>query len=579
MKKILLSCLTALLLGSSAQANIVYVNISATGSNDGSSWTDAYTNLQEAILSSQPNDELWVAQGTYVPDRDNTGNLNPSDDSNRAFYLSQDLQLYGGFIGIETQLSQRDVEVNETILSGYQGAPLGTPIYSYRVVDQVISLGSGFLLDGFTIQDANNTIGGTGVGGGLSVYDCIGGKIQNCTFTDNIANTAGALRAVGSEIYVWNCKFQNNTSNDIAGAIYANGSYLDIRNCIFQNNEAHYGAGIAYQGTPNVSSVIGKHILSNCLFYENTSTVYGGSAVFAYNTTPVYVYNCTFNQNIEPGGGNAGQGVIRSNGVAIEIRNSIVWEDNGLIESNSTPLFTVSDCIIKDGTTVVFANSTNVSDIDPIFNDSLLYDFTLNSNSPGINTGDTTGCSQYLPMQDIAGNNRYTNAIDLGCYEYFCAVTIDTAISYSEQGGLQYLDVPSSPTATYEWVDCNNNYATIVPSASGTNQWNVNQIGNYACIIVDGCAADTSACYNVDYILGISEQASPSLEVFPNPVQNILHIADQPGKVSIYTLSGSIVSRTENNTKTIDVSALEAGVYIISLQTDQGLLTSRFIKQ
>jgi len=49
----------------------LYVNAAATGLNNGSSWKDAYQNLQAAIaLANQCTDieEIWVAAGTYRPD-------------------------------------------------------------------------------------------------------------------------------------------------------------------------------------------------------------------------------------------------------------------------------------------------------------------------------------------------------------------------------------------------------------------------------------------------------------------------------------------------------------------------------
>lgn len=52
-----------------------YVKIDATGLHDGSSWQDAFTDLQDAIAVTFPGDEIWVAQGTYYP----SARSNPSD--------------------------------------------------------------------------------------------------------------------------------------------------------------------------------------------------------------------------------------------------------------------------------------------------------------------------------------------------------------------------------------------------------------------------------------------------------------------------------------------------------------------
>ncbi|MEM1216744.1 MAG: hypothetical protein AAGJ82_13705, partial [Bacteroidota bacterium] len=97
-----------LLLSSFSLSAQVYVNQTATGSNDGTSWTDAYTDLSAALSATSTGDEVWVAAGTYLP----------GDNRNDFFRFPHDLQVYGGFNGTESALEDRDVNANTTILSG-----------------------------------------------------------------------------------------------------------------------------------------------------------------------------------------------------------------------------------------------------------------------------------------------------------------------------------------------------------------------------------------------------------------------------------------------------------------------------
>ena len=65
---------------------LYYVDASATGANDGSSWQNAFTELHEAMAVAGPNDTVWVARGTYKPTSDR--------DRTRSFLL--DCSVYGG---------------------------------------------------------------------------------------------------------------------------------------------------------------------------------------------------------------------------------------------------------------------------------------------------------------------------------------------------------------------------------------------------------------------------------------------------------------------------------------------------
>ena len=58
------------LIPSNSFTQTIYVDVDASGSNDGSSWTNAYIYLQDALDVAVSGNDIWVAKGTYYPDED-----------------------------------------------------------------------------------------------------------------------------------------------------------------------------------------------------------------------------------------------------------------------------------------------------------------------------------------------------------------------------------------------------------------------------------------------------------------------------------------------------------------------------
>ncbi|MCJ8279927.1 MAG: DUF1565 domain-containing protein [Rivularia sp. ALOHA_DT_140] len=120
----------------------IFVNLNASGSNDGSSWTNAYKDLQSAINAASSGQEIWVAAGTYKPGTERTD----------SFQLKDGVSVCGGFTGTENSLDERDIENNVTILSGSIGDENNKQDNSYTVVKFTNENGTA-ILDGLTIQD------------------------------------------------------------------------------------------------------------------------------------------------------------------------------------------------------------------------------------------------------------------------------------------------------------------------------------------------------------------------------------------------------------------------------------------
>src|SRR5262245_7646513 len=104
---------TLLLPAARSAAVIRFVDPSSPGLiHNGTSWSQAYLSLQTALGAAVSGDEIWVANGTYLP--------TATTDRTISFVVPNGVKLFGGFAGAgvnESSLAQRDIVANKTILS------------------------------------------------------------------------------------------------------------------------------------------------------------------------------------------------------------------------------------------------------------------------------------------------------------------------------------------------------------------------------------------------------------------------------------------------------------------------------
>ena len=133
-----------------AAQTIIYVDDGATGANDGTSWSDAYTDLQDGLSATiGASEQIWVAEGVYKP-------TDPNGNRNTSFDMRNNVDIYGGFDGTESTLVARAGLFGTTVLSGDRGGA-----DSYHVVT-ASGTDASAVLDGFRI------IGGVADGSGPS---------------------------------------------------------------------------------------------------------------------------------------------------------------------------------------------------------------------------------------------------------------------------------------------------------------------------------------------------------------------------------------------------------------------------
>src|SRR5574341_640810 len=382
----------------------LYVDADSTGNNDGSSWADAFTSLQDALAVAAPGYEIWVAEGVYYPD-EGAGQTN--GDRAATFQLRDGVAIYGGFAGTETLLSQRDPAAHVTILSGDIGQDdlnadgnfiaedtgdlVGSN--SYHVVTGS-GTDSSALLDGFTITAGQaNATAPNDSGGGMYNYSS-SPTLTDVTFSGNSVSNGGGMYNV------------NNSSPTLTGVTFSG------------NSATVYGGGMYNSG--------GSPTLTNVILWGNTAGS-SGPQIFNSSSTPVISHSL-----IEGSGGSASWDVSLGT--------------NGGYNLDADPQFVDAD---------------GADNVPGTLDDNL----RLQGCSPAIDAGDTAALppdtldldgdgntAEPIPY-DLDGNPRLDGLVDMGAYERvgggYCLPAAPTNLEVTPLGQWQ-IDLTWTDNATNE---------------------------------------------------------------------------------------------------------------------------------
>ena len=192
-------------------------------------------------------------------------------------------------------------------------------------------------------------------------------------------------------------------TNIDGAAIYAFSSNISIKNSVFKNNTAaNRGAAIF--------SANGEITVTNCLMYNNEAN----SIIEIFTESTANIINCTLSDNT------VDVTTLSANGTTT-ITNTIFNDTSNDI--NNTSNITISYSALNDNVlpVAVMNAGNNLLNIDPLFTNSIVNDYTLQTNSPLIDVGENS--ANTLPfdlagnLRKIDGNEDTTTTIDIGAYE------------------------------------------------------------------------------------------------------------------------------------------------------------------
>ena len=339
--------LLLLFLASPAAAQRLYVDADATGTGDGSSWENAFTDLQSALQQTELGlaDEVWVASGIY----------SPGDNLTDTFTIVDGVTVVGGFSGGEADISERKANyhaIAPTILDGDYDDDSATSYGDATANYSVVTFTGSGILDGFTITGGNESrapsaVNANGVGGGIKIdggtNSGVSATIINAVLRDNSSAAAGA---------------------SIAGV---NAGYMLINSLITESGDA-----------PAPQNVV--------------AAASGRTGLLAADTSyPIFFYNVTI-------AGNGGQAFFDAEAqatVELTMANSIMYNNGLSLPANSSTFqetqASLTNVIFEQEATFCGPGGiscTNVSSTDPALSTDDGFQ-TLTAGSIALDYGDS----------------------------------------------------------------------------------------------------------------------------------------------------------------------------------------------
>jgi hypothetical protein len=288
---LLLACLSLFTLGLNAQ---VFVDIDATGSADGTSWANAYTNLNDALLAAPAGSEVWIAEGKYIT------------VDTASFFIDKELTVLGGFVGSETMASEADPSKNETILSGdvmqndvqgvYDSISRDDNNRVLFITDTNLVSTFTVTIDGITIQDGsiiNTAIDAAQrvafTGGGMLTFAKV--DVSRVTFKANFSRFGSAI---GSYFETANGSTYDDISVENNYTGIANAVWVENTDTVtFSNSKFLGGAAPQETGMVFFQNMRGFEF-ANCVFDSITTPTDRGAAIAFSGVLGADVHDCTF---------------------------------------------------------------------------------------------------------------------------------------------------------------------------------------------------------------------------------------------------------------------------------------------
>ncbi len=424
---------------------IIYVDPYAVGTPNGTTWANAFRNLQDALTNWSTGAEIWVARKTKL-------------ELTQPLVLEEGMRIYGGFAGTESSLSQRLAGSQTQLENPFNSSTLG-----YFLDQSSRPLTRATIFDGFNCISKRTQIGIVLVNASPTIRNCTfsgfnrevlsiaasSPLIENCTFNDNIDTV---ILESGSSSEIARCTFNSSrVSSSPPGVlrIVSNlaGQPTQVRDTLFRDSNhtaVHLvsGASATFERCTwtengaylapvlNVSSgataVIAHSLIAGnrglFLHDNNNSSLIQNAGSLSFLHTTVAGNTVASSSSSNP---LLRQGSMVQNRGSLTVTNSIFAENT--VTGTTTGLTAEEKQIYRDSADLpvvtyslieglsAYTGNGNIG-FSPLFDPSYPGEYRLTRYSPAVNAGSNLAAS--LPATDLAGQNRLVgSAVDLGARE------------------------------------------------------------------------------------------------------------------------------------------------------------------
>ncbi|NOT02628.1 MAG: hypothetical protein HOP29_18640 [Phycisphaerales bacterium] len=312
--------------------------VKADGTGDGTSWDSALPHPYVALLAADAFDEIWIAEGVY------------QSIEGYPLVLSGEAAIYGGFVGGETDVDQRDPASHVTTLRGYgkDAVLAGSGLDGFILDGLTIERGStGILLDHSDARLVNVTVQGNyGVanqgqdGCGVRCVEDCHVRMSDCTIRDSRGSKGAAENAGGNGISVYvgpgstliaeRCTMGSNIGGEGGGStqgpgraggsaygVHAVGSiYIRLDACHLAQNQGDYG-GLGGDYPCCCSNDCEEPYPPRCSYGSGPGGA--GVGLSAEGAGKVELFGCLFEENRGSNGGGTTDG---GSGIGVRVEHS-----------------------------------------------------------------------------------------------------------------------------------------------------------------------------------------------------------------------------------------------------------------